>query len=248
MLEIIICEDNEKLRKSYAEMIDLYAAFEELSMKVVLSTENPYEVLQLINDKPKSRFYFLDIDLKTEMNGIRLGAEIRKRDLAGFIVYVTAHPELTYLNFTHRVGAIDFIVKSDEKQMKESFQKIMRDVWELYKNVLTAKRRFQINTKGMTQFIDYDDIIMVETEPSTRKLVIFTKHQERIAFTGSLKAFEKLDGRFFYYNRSLVLNVNHIAKIEKTLILSNGEELPVTRSSMKRLKGLENTPKSTFNV
>jgi len=210
---------------------------------VVLATGNPLGVLDLVSGEFKRRFYFLDFDLKGDVTGLQLGIEIRKQDIDGFIVYFTKHPELMYLNFTHRIRAIDFIIKSDSDQVRKSIRKIMQDVNEIYLNAPKETQRLYIKEKGVTQFINYDDVVLVETDNTNRKLVIVTDKSERISFSGSLKDIEKLDGRFFYYNRSIVLNLNHIIKIEKSeescerhILMSTGDKLVGTRASLKRLR------------
>ena len=48
--------------------------------------------------------YFLDIQLEVDINGIKLGSEIRKYDPIGNIIFVTSHSELTYLTFVYKVS------------------------------------------------------------------------------------------------------------------------------------------------
>ena len=47
---------------------------------------------------------FLDIQLEADINGIKLGSEIRKYDPIGNIIFVTSHSELTYLTFVYKVS------------------------------------------------------------------------------------------------------------------------------------------------
>ena len=54
-----------------------------------------------------------DIQLEADINGIKLGSEIRKYDPIGNIIFVTSHSELTYLTFVYKVSAMDFIFKDD---------------------------------------------------------------------------------------------------------------------------------------
>ena len=41
--------------------------------------------------------YFLDVDLKCSMNGIRLGEKIRELDTRGFIIFTTTHLDVVSL-------------------------------------------------------------------------------------------------------------------------------------------------------
>ena len=56
--------------------------------------------------------------IRSDINGIKLGSEIRKYDPIGNIIFVTSHSELTYLTFVYKVSAMDFIFKDDPNQLK----------------------------------------------------------------------------------------------------------------------------------
>ena len=46
--------------------------------------------------------------IRGDINGIKLGSEIRKYDPIGNIIFVTSHSELTYLTFVYKVSADGF--------------------------------------------------------------------------------------------------------------------------------------------
>ena len=70
--------------------------------------------------------YFLDIQLEADMNGIKLGSEIRKHDPVGNIIFVTSHSELTYLTFVYKVAAMDFIFKDDPSELKQESLTVLK--------------------------------------------------------------------------------------------------------------------------
>jgi DNA-binding LytR/AlgR family response regulator len=75
VLGVFICEDNEVQRKQVTSFIRKYLLIEELDMAIKVSTGDPEEILDYLEQHPDSRgIYFLDVDLKCEMNGIELGA------------------------------------------------------------------------------------------------------------------------------------------------------------------------------
>ena len=49
--------------------------------------------------------YFLDVDLKSDINGIKLGSKIREKDTRGFIIFTTTHLEMSYFAFKYKVEA-----------------------------------------------------------------------------------------------------------------------------------------------
>lgn len=107
MLSVFICEDDPKQRERLEKVVTDYIMIEALDMELTLSADNPIEVLNYLEEHPKTTgLYFLDVDLKHEMSGIALASEIRERDDSGKIVSVTTHGELSYLTFIYKVEAI----------------------------------------------------------------------------------------------------------------------------------------------
>ena len=78
MLDIYICEDNRKQLDLFTEYINDTILIESLDMQVVLGTSDPNEVLKKVEGSQNMGIFFLDIDLKSTMNGLTLAQKIRK--------------------------------------------------------------------------------------------------------------------------------------------------------------------------
>lgn len=98
-MKIFVCEDDPRQRENMVSIIKNYIMIEEKPMELALATDDPYEVLEQSKEMNDIGCYFLDIQLEADMNGIKLGSEIRKHDPVGNIIFVTSHSELTYLTF-----------------------------------------------------------------------------------------------------------------------------------------------------
>ena len=68
MLNIFVCEDDAVQRKSIVQIIKNTVLIEELDMQLILDTPNPYELLETVKTSQNTGIYFLDIDLKCDMN------------------------------------------------------------------------------------------------------------------------------------------------------------------------------------
>ena len=101
-MKIFICEDDVKQRENMVSIINNYIMIEEKPMEIALATDDPYEVIEKSKEMNDVGCYFLDIQLRN-INGIKLGSEIRKYDPIGNIIFVTSHSELTYLTFVYKV-------------------------------------------------------------------------------------------------------------------------------------------------
>ncbi|HFK6283662.1 TPA: LytR/AlgR family response regulator transcription factor [Listeria monocytogenes] len=114
MLPVFICEDNRMQRERLTKYIEDYIMVEHFDMKLELSTGDPFELVSRMPTHQGMGLYFLDIDLgQPDMNGFELAQEIRKFDPRGFIIFITTHAELSYMTFTYKVEALDYIIKDD---------------------------------------------------------------------------------------------------------------------------------------
>ena len=91
MLNIFVCEDNHIQRRTIVQIIQNIVLIEELDMQLVFDTANPYELLKKVKTCQYTGIYFLDIDLSSNINGMKLAQEIRLFDPRGFIIFITAH-------------------------------------------------------------------------------------------------------------------------------------------------------------
>ena len=91
MLDIFVCEDNAAQRRTVVNIIQNTVLIEELDMQITLDTGDPYMLLEKVKTSQNTGIYFLDIDLNSNMNGMKLAQQIRLYDPRGFIIFITAH-------------------------------------------------------------------------------------------------------------------------------------------------------------
>lgn len=127
------------------------------SFKEILTAEN-------------TGLFFLDIDLKSDMNGLTLAQRIRQIQPRCFIVFITSHSEMSFLTFQYKAEALDFIVKDTTEHIKSKIHECLVDVNSKYTSVNNEiTRTFTINQNDKRIAIDYNDIIFL------RHRVIFTR-------------------------------------------------------------------------
>lgn len=113
MLKIFVCEDNIVQRQKMESIIDCLKADMVDVIEKGIVTANPYEILEHIRNENNSCLYFLDIDLKCDMDGFMLAHKIRETQPRCCIVFVTTHSEMSFMTFSYRIEAMDFIIKDD---------------------------------------------------------------------------------------------------------------------------------------
>ncbi len=239
MLSVIICEDDEEQRKRITEIIEECIMIENFDMEIALSVEKPTEVIEYIKNKEVCGLYFLDIDLKCEMNGIMLADTIREYDPRGFIVFVTTHAEMCYLTFLYKVEALDYIIKDCSKIIKKRIHECVINAQKKYSLKSTEfQKKFIIKLEDKVISVEYNKILFFETSNIIHKVILHAIDRQ-VEFYSKMKDIEdKLDSRFYRCHRSFLVNkdnIKEIDKINRVIYMINGQKCFI---ATRLLKGL----------
>lgn len=239
MLNIFVCEDNAAQRRTIVQIIQNAVLMEELDMQLILDTENPYALLEKVKTSQHTGVYFLDIDLGSSINGMKLAQQIRLFDPRGFIIFITAHSELSYMTFQYRVEAMDFVLKDNPAEMKIKIRECLLNALERY-TLQTNKTHkvYTIRIDGRKISVDYDDILFFETSDNIHKVILHAKDRQ-IEFPGVLKELaDTLDDNFVRCHRSFLVNKNNITETDsknRIIHFANGETCLMSTRRMKDL-------------
>lgn len=242
MIDIFICEDNKKQLDLFTTYISNLILIEGFDMKIVQATSDPHQLLKEILTAENTGLFFLDIDLRSDMNGLTLAQRIRQIQPRCFIVFITSHSEMSFLTFQYKAEALDFIVKDSAEHIKSKIHECLLDVNSKYTSSNNnVTRTFTINQNDKRIVIDYNDIIFFETSNNIHKIILHARKRV-IEFTGQLKDIEQqLDHRFYRCHTSYIINKDNITDIDfKELLvhMNNGETCPVSVRKKKGLKKL----------
>ncbi len=227
MLNIFVCEDDTIQRQTIVQIIQNTVLIEELDMQLVLDTKDPYVLLEKVRASQNTGIFFLDIDLGSNMNGLKLAQQIRLSDPRGFIIFITAHSELSFMTFQYRVEAMDFILKDNPAETKVKIRECLLNAIERY-TLQTNKvhKVYTIQTGGRKISVDYEDIFFFETSSNIHKVVLHAKNRQ-IEFSGTIKdLINTLDDNFIRCHRSFLVNKNNIKEVDakkRIIYFPNGE-------------------------
>lgn len=239
MIKVYICDDDNKQRNIIEEIVKNVILIENLPMCLEFVCESPYLLLENIN-KDETGLFFLDIGLKTKMNGLMLAQKIRKIQPRCFIVFITAYIEMSLLTFQYKVEALDYIVKSSRENMHSRISECILKVVELASTYDNQYQRIIVVNDGDTRIIvKCDDILFFETSINEHRIILYARNR-RIEFPGSLKELEKnLSDDFYRCHRSYIVNKKNVdyVDIKKRIIhMLSGEICPI---SIRMVKGFK---------
>lgn len=239
MLDIFVCEDNAIQRQNIVKTIQNAVLIEELDMQLVLDTGDPYKLLEKLEASRNTGIYFLDIDLNSSMNGMKLAQQIRLFDPRGFIIFITAHSELSYMTFQYRVEAMDFVLKDNPAEAKVKLRECLLSAME--RHTLQTNKTHKVYTLevgGRKISVDYEDILFFETSSNIHKVILHAKDRQ-IEFPSTLKELTGvLDSNFVRCHRAFLVNKNNIKEVDtknRIIHFANGETCLMSTRMMKGL-------------
>lgn len=232
MLKVHICEDDREQQKRLESYVEDIIMVESLKMEKGIVTDNPEIMIEEIKKEKNMGIFFLDIDLSHEINGMDLARRIREIQPRCHIVFVTTHSEMSYMTFTYKVEAMDFIIKDNLKEIKNRVHQCLVQIGELHTETIEESSKTYLIKQGeRIKEIPYDDILYFEAVTGSRKIVLHAKNAI-IEFNGKLKDIEdSLNEQFYRCHRAVIVNKDNIEKIdeaEHTIYLVGGDRCPMS--------------------
>ena len=209
-IKIAICDDElihiENIRYMLPDLeMDIYT--------------NPNSLFETVRGGKEYDVIFLDI-MMPGIDGISLARELREINDDAIIVFITS--KIEFMQTGYEVRAFRYLLKD---QISDGLKKVWADI----ETELVAKKdEYFIYEFGQQVYRrSYREIIYFES--SLRRVTIHTKNNADI-FYGKLDDIEKDSPLFVRIHKSFLVNKKHIRGISAdTVILSNGEVLPVSR-------------------
>lgn len=247
-IRTIIVDDEPHARQGLQKAL---ASFEQL--EIVAVCENGLQAVKTVNEL-NPQLLFLDIQMP-KLDGFDVLELLGEQ--TPFVIFVTAYDEYAVKAFAS--NAVDYLMKPlDPERLQQAVHKILTRVGTsppLELNALLQEReREREREQDCLQRILVRDgsdvhVLAVDTvcyiEAADDYVAIQTEKATHIKLDRLNSLEEKLDSRLFCrIHRSYLLNVNFLARIEteskdnKLAILTNGKQLPISRSGYASLKKL----------
>jgi len=209
MISVFICEDQMMQRERLTKVVKDYILMENLDMNVVLSTENPHDVISYVEaHNITDGLYFLDIDLKSDMTGIDLAVRIRACDKRGMIAFVTADRDSIKLTVKQHIEVLDYIEKDDIAGMEADVKKCIEDA---QKRLLEdSKKRFQYKFGDEISCIPYDEILYFEKSLYNHNKVVIVTTKGNVEYYDTLKNVGNKNEDFYRIGASFVINMRNV--------------------------------------
>ncbi|WP_260286964.1 LytR/AlgR family response regulator transcription factor [Peribacillus aracenensis] len=199
----------------------------------------------------KPELVFLDIEL-AEGNGLHLAKQLAELDPAPSLIFATAYDEFALQAF--ELYAFDYLLKPfNEKRIRQTLDKLMkqrkidkgesRTAPPASRTAVEQTGKLAVSIDDRIVLIDRDHILFIGLVEG--KTIIKTEEIEYKIGEPLIVLERKLDNRsFIRVHRGFIVNVTHISEIQPwfnstyNLIMSDGSNIPVSRTYVKELRQL----------
>jgi DNA-binding LytR/AlgR family response regulator len=210
MLNIAICDDDEKARTDIDAFVQEYGSMKNCAIHSTCFSN----ASELLDNKLHFDIYLLDI-LMSGLNGIDLAVILRKNGDRAEIIFLTSSPEFALESYS--VQALNYLLKPiDKKQLYSSLDRAL-DTLQKQKN-----DDIVIRSEGRLISVSRKDIEFVEARMD--KVFFCMSNGETHETASSLSSFEDRllsDSRFIKPHRAYIVNMSKIKEL-------NGHDIHVS--------------------
>ena len=219
-MKIALCDDRPEDLASLSGLMEEYRRERpELALTV-----HPFASASGVLDAPAGfDIYLLDI-LMPGLDGIELGRELRLRDTAAPILYLTVSRDFALESY--RAEAMAYLVKPVGRA--ELFRALDRAAEQC---AMDRARALLVQTDGGVRRVFYHELLSAEAEGRVLLLRLggrtLAASGRKLTFGGLWDSLRR-DGRFLLVRRGLLVNMDHVTFLgERELELSDGLRVPV---------------------
>lgn len=249
---VFICDDDQEqvdfLNECITRSAEILSDEDKVEFDVVKNAKSYKEATEFINSANiRAGIYFLDIELGEklyEKNGIDIGACIKEKDDRAQLIFITSHKNMAFLTFERRLGAVDFIVKSDnlDKMHRRVEYAIEKAINTISKYDYIQKNTFKYRFGNEIRNISLNDVIYITTTAVAHKLRII-KTTGWADFIGNIKDVSAKYDQLIQISQSCIVNPENIKEIklaEKKIIFINNDYEYFSVRNTKKVLALAN--------
>jgi len=246
MRKIYLCEDEKIQRTRIRRLIEACPEFMAGGMEIAGSSGDPRELLALVRPG-EAGIYFLDIELKNDMDGLQLAEEIRRIDDEASLIFVTTHGEWIRRPYELCLETMSYIIKEGSEEEKR--QQISRCLQRALEKTNRSDRQpeqeqacFELITPAGVRLIPYDQILYFETLLGKSHRIRLVTGQGSEEYGGSIEELEqKLQDqpRFWRCHRGAIVNLSKIRELDAragVFRLDQDRTCPVSQKNIRSYK------------
>ena len=229
MVNVIICDDNEKDRNNVIQIVNNFMTKNNIEFKTHVYKDYNKSFDEIINSNIPFKIYLLDIETPSASG---IARRIRSKDVDSVITFLTVHEELGNTILKNDLMFLSFINKFDNLKLRltKSLKKAL--------DLLNHRSIIKFTDRNTIYTIDMNDILYLTKESFERKTIIKTDYAEFKVNNTLAEIVEMLDDRFIQTHRSCYINNDRKSCIDKTkriIYFDNGESTDLLSDKYRKV-------------
>ena len=201
MLNFVLCDDNLNIVKKLKEMLEILFVKNDIDAKISFFTDKAEKVLEYEKENIVD-VLILDINLNSNISGIDLAKEIRKRNKKVYIIFSTGHLEYSLLAYS--VKTFDYLPKPITlERLEVTLNRLLDDLGNN-----PSKKFIQLNKKTI---INENDVNYIKKDGM--KVIFCTASGNYETYSSFNKIQSLLPENFVRCHKSYIANTNSIQNI-----------------------------------
>ena len=236
-VKILIIEDELIIAEDLSDML------EEMGYEVT-GIASDWDEAQLLFDQTKPDIATIDIMLAGEKDGIAVAKSFNEKKKIPF-VFLTSHTDKETVERAKKAKPSSFLVKpftkdalytaievamhnfSDEREAQIQQQEVGNNDVIIHDCLFIKDGNLLVKVKAADVLYLKSAGVYIELHTKERKFLVRSKFESILA---------KLNNQqFFQIHRSYIINLSHIEAINQSIVLIDGQRLPVARSHRDEL-------------
>lgn len=207
MLNFALCDDNESILTRLSKMLESLFIKYNFDCKVTFTSVDPHSFLAFVINNPVD-VVFLDIDLKSSINGLALAESIRKHNKNIYIIFTTAH--LEYGLMAYRYKTFDYLPKPvSVERLEVTISRLLEDI--------TDTPCKYLKLANSNTFLTYESIYFIKKDGM--KLIFQTNKKTYSSYDSFINILPNLPANFVRCHKSFIVNINNIQDVVNDKIM-----------------------------
>ena len=202
MLNFAICDDNTNLLNKFSIILNDIFIKHDYDAKIGIATSDVNSLLDYIYEN-KVDALILDINLKSDKNGLEIASKVRESNKDTYFIFTTAH--LEYAMLAYKFKTFDYLPKPiTQDRLEETIVRLFDDINGRPKRYIKIDNKKTIIDESDVQYIKRDGM----------KLVFHTKSRDYETYSSFNKIANSLPSNFVRAHKSFIVNINNIENLD----------------------------------
>ncbi len=202
MLKFAICDDNVNILDKLEKMLESIFTKNNFDASVVFTASTTKDMLDFVSQN-KVDVIMLDINLKSNKNGLHLAEAIRKFNKDSYLIFTTGH--LEYIMYAYRFKTFDYLAKPI------TYDRLEETIIRLFEDVNGQPKRY-IKIDNKNTIVDASEIEYIKRDGM--KLIFHTASRDYDSYSSFAKIQNTLPKNYKRCHKSCIANLSQIKDVE----------------------------------